>query len=54
MDDVGQVSAEFLIIAGIVVALALFLFQSLQGTAEKAQKTFEKKADKLLNEIEDW
>ena len=54
MDNRAQLSLELIIIAFAIVALALFLFTNLKGTAESYDAALKGKADALVEKINSW
>lgn len=54
MDNRAQLSLELIIVAFAIVALALFLFTNLKGTAENYDAALKDKADTLVEKIKAW
>ena len=52
MDDKAQLSAELIIIMGVIIAFAIILFNNLKSTTQDASEKLEKKTDDLLRAID--
>ena len=53
MNEKAQVSVELILLLAAVVALVLIIVSQLQDTAEKASSRLSKKADQVLDSIDD-
>ena len=52
MDEVGQISAELMIILAAMAALALFLIDQLNTTAEDMNESYSTKISEIGKKIE--
>ena len=52
MDEVGQISAELMIILAAMAALALFLIDQLNTTAEDMNESYSTKISEIGEKIE--